>query len=154
MSQNLISITITQEQQEAALAAIAQLEAALPGLISLGTAERKTLHHMGHKSEVFARGTIRVLSQNPSIVPPSMDIAGAHQDLAAFDRLRPIQEILSRVNAMVASTSAALGHDLMDFAFDGYSQLKVSGAAQGLEDLRRELGTRFSRRRREVDAGQ
>lgn len=36
----------------------------------------------------------------------------------------------------------------MDVAYDGYQQLKLSGAAHGLEDLRRELGSQFARRRR------
>ena len=40
-----------------------------------------------------------------------------------------------------------LGHDVMDVAYDGYQQLKLSGAAHGLEDLRRDLGSQFSRRR-------
>lgn len=33
----------------------------------------------------------------------------------------------------------------MSFALEGYGLLRVSGKNQGLEDLRRELGTRFAR---------
>ncbi len=148
MSQNMISMVITDEQLAAALAGAAQIEAALPGLVSLEPAVRRGLLHMGQKTEVFGRGTIRALVQNPQIVPPSLDLAGAQSDLAALDQLRPIDETLQRLHSRVEDTLAALGHDVMDVALDGYGQLKLSGAAHGLEDLRRDLGARFSRTRR------
>lgn len=152
VSQNLISLTINEDQQATALAALAQLEAVLPGLISLEPAQRRTLLKMGPKTETFARGTLRVLAQNPQIVPPSLDLAAAQGDLVAYDRLRPIHEALSRINAKVASSALALGHDIMDVAFDGYAQLKISGHAHGLEGLRRELGSRFNKRRKNAPA--
>lgn len=148
MSQNMISMVITDEQLAAALAGAAQIEAALPGLVSLEPGVRKGLLHMGQKTEVFGRGTIRAMVQNPQIVPPSLDLTGAQADLAALDRLRPIAEALQRLHSRVEDTLAALGHDVMDVALDGYGQLKLSGAAHGLEDLRRDLGARFSRTRR------
>ena len=152
MSQNVISIQITDEPMAAAVNAAAQIEAALPGLISLEPSDRRSLLHMGQKTEVFGRGTIRALVQNPNIVPPSLDLAGAQADLAALDKLRPIAEALQRLHSRVEDTMAALGHDVMDVALDGYGQLKLSGAAHGLDDLRRELGSRFSRTRRKEPA--
>lgn len=76
-TQNLVSLVVTPEQQAAALAALSQLEAALPGLISLPPGEARGLMFMGPKTETFGRETIRVLGQNPQIVPPSLDLAGA-----------------------------------------------------------------------------
>lgn len=148
VSQNLISLVVTEDQLASALAGLLQAEAALPGLISLEPGERKSLLHMGQKTEVFGRGTIRVLAQNPGIVPPSLDLAGAQADLATLDRLRPVLEAVQRLHARVEDTIAALGHDVMDVALDGYGQLKLSGDAHGLEDLRKDLGARFSRARR------
>ena len=152
MSQNLISMVISDDQMAAALKAVTQVEAALPGLISLEPGERKGLVHMGQKTEVFGRGTIRALVQNPHIVPPSLDLAGAQADLAAYDKLRPIAEALQRLQSRVDDTLAALGSDVMDVAYEGYGQLKLSGAAHGLDDLRRDLGSRFSRTRRKEAA--
>ena len=77
MSQNLVSLTVSEEQQSAALAGLAQIEAALPGLLSLDVDERRRLTYMGDKSEVFTRQTLRVLGQNPQIVPPSLGLAEA-----------------------------------------------------------------------------
>ena len=45
-------------------------------------------------------------------------------------------------------TVAALGSDVMDVALEGYALVKVSGRAQGLDELRRELGGRFAKTRR------
>ena len=149
MSQNRISLSVTEEQKAAALAAVAQLEASLPGLVSLMPGEARTLLHMGQKTEVFGRGVVDALVQHPQIVPPSLDLAGAQQDIAALDRLRPVLVAVQRLHTLLEDSVALLGHDVMDVALDGYQQLKISGAAHGLEDLRRDLGSRFSRGRRQ-----
>ncbi len=145
MSQNLISLTVSEEQQSAALAGLAQIEAALPGLLSLDADERRRLTYMGDKSEVFTRQTLRVLEQNPQIVPPSLGLAEAQADLLALDRLRPVLERVQRLVAQLEDTSNALGSDAMATALEGYGQIKLSGPAHGLEELRREIGGRWAR---------
>ena len=145
MSQNMISLTVTEDQQAAALAGLAQIEAALPGLLSLEADERRRMNYMGDKSEVFTRQTLRVLEQNPQIVPPSLGLAEAQADLLALDRLRPVLERLQRLLVQVQDTSNALGSDAMATALEGYGQIKLSGAAQGLGELRKEIGGRWAR---------
>ncbi|MBT9161434.1 MAG: hypothetical protein DDT26_02740 [Dehalococcoidia bacterium] len=71
-------------------------------------------------------------------------------------QLRPLLERLQRLTARVDDTVAALGSDVMDLALEGYADValegyalvKVSGRAQGLDELRRELGSRFAKTRR------
>jgi len=145
MSLNLISLDITPEQQAAALAGLAQVEAALPGLLSLEPDERRKLLWMGDKSEVFCRTTIRVLGDNPDIVPPMLDVAGAQADFVTLDRLRPVLERLGRLYSQLDDTTAALGNDIMDVSLDGYGQIKLVGDAYGLKELRKEIGGRFAR---------
>ena len=107
MSQNLIALTVTDAQADAVRKALDQIEAALPGLISLEPADRKGLMIMGPRSEPFARQTLRVLEQNPKIVPPSMDVAAARADLAAHDKLQPLLERLQRLTSRVDDTVTA-----------------------------------------------
>ena len=152
MAQNLVTLDLTDAQLAAALAALQQLEAALPGLIAFEIGERRGLPLMGPRSEPFARQTLRVLEQNPGIVPPSLDLAAARADLEAHDRLRPLLERLQRLTARVDDTVAALGSDVMDVALEGYALVKVSGRAQGLDELRRELSGRFAKTRRKEAA--
>ncbi|GAB3353464.1 hypothetical protein [Lysobacter tyrosinilyticus] len=152
MSQNLVSLTLTSDQIAAAMAALEQVEASLPGLISLQPEDRKGLVFMGPRSETFCRQTVRVLDQNRQIVPPSLDLAGAQADLAAIDQLRPVLERLQRLPSRVDDTVAALGSDVMVTSLEGYGQLKLSGAAHGLDDLRKEVSARWARQRRNKTA--
>lgn len=145
MTQNLTSIVLTDAQVQAADAALSELENQLVDLISLDSALRRRMKRMGDKSEQFARLAIGGLVQNPQVVPPSLDIAGAQNDLASLDRLRPLVRRLKRLTERAADTEAALGSDLMAMALQGYQLLKVAGKGQGLESLRKELGERFAK---------
>jgi hypothetical protein len=150
VSQNLTTLNVTDAQLQTGRTALDQIVAALPGLISMESGDRRGLMLMGPKSETFARQTLRVLEQNPKIVPPSFDLAAAKGDLAAFERLQPLLERVERLQRRLDDTVGALGSDVMDAALEGYAQIKLSGGAQGLEDLRRDLGGRFKRSARKT----
>lgn len=146
MSQNLISLTLTDEQMTAVNAALDTLEQNLAGLIALQPPQRRALTKMGDKSEVFCRQTLKLLQQNPQVVPPALDVAEAQADLDAYERLGSISLRLTRLGERADDTVTALGSDLMSFALDGYGLLRVAGKNQGLEEIRRTLGARFARR--------
>ena len=148
MSQNLVSLQLSNEQLAQAEQGLAALEQAFAGLVSLTVAERRRLTKMGEKSEVFCRQALRVLSQNPQIVPESLGLAEAQADLLALDQIGPLLDRLQRLAERGRDTEMALGADVMDAALEGYGLLKVSGRQQGLDGLRRELSTRWARGRR------
>src|SRR5262249_28737181 len=114
-------------------------------LIALPPATKRRLRRMGPKSEAFCRQTLTVLQQNPQIVPPnvSMPLAEATADLTALEQLRPRLIRLARLSERAADTETALGSDVMVVALQGYSLLKLTGRAEGLEPLRQELSGRF-----------
>jgi hypothetical protein len=145
VSQNLISLVLTDEQLSAIDSALATLEQNLTGLIALTSDQRRSLAKMGDKSEVFCRQTLKLLVQNPQVVPPSLNVAEAQADLAAFEQIGTFLMRLMRLSERAQDTSTALGSDLMQFALEGYGLLRVTGKNQGLEELRRELSSRFSR---------
>ncbi|MCI4566698.1 hypothetical protein [Lysobacter sp. CFH 32150] len=151
MTQNIISLELSDGQITIALEALTELEGALAGLISLEAEDRRRLTKMGQKSEVFCRQALSVLAQNPQIVPPSLPLAEAQSDLRALDRLRPVLDRLQRLAERGADTEIALGSDVMDVALEGYGLLKVSGKNQGLDGLRKELSSRFSRTTRKAE---
>ena len=152
MSQNIISLVLTDAQIKAAMDALTALEGALTGLISLDVEQRRRLTKMGQKSEAFCRQAISVLAQNPQIVPPSLHVADAQADLLALDRLRPVLDRLQKLAERGSDTEIALGSDVMDVALEGYGLLKVSGKNQGLDSLRKELSSRWSKSRRTPEA--
>ena len=147
MSQNLVSLVLSNEQLAQAEQAVTTLEQALAGLVSLSIGERRRLPKMGQKSEVFCRQTLRVLAQNPQVVPPGLGLAEAQADLLALDQLAPLLDRLQRLAERGRDTEMALGADVMDVALEGYALLGVSGKQQGLDGLRKQLSSRWARSR-------
>ena len=147
MSQNMISLTLTDAQLQAADAALTSLEAAFTGLIALQGDERLGLNRMGTKSEQFCRQTLNILGQNPQVVPASVKVADAQADLIALDRLRPRLQRLQKLVERAQDSEVALGSDVMSLSLEGYALLKLAGKNQGLEALRKDLASRFSKTR-------
>ena len=145
MSQNLVSLNFTEAQLEAVDQALTEIESQLGGLVALTVKQRRGVPKMGDKSEAFCRQTLSLLEQNPQLVPPNVLAADAIGDLAAIDKLRPRMTRLSRLSERASDTDIALGSDVMTTALQVYGLLKLTGAGEGLEAMRRDLGTRFER---------
>jgi len=94
---------------------------------------------------------LRVLGQNPQIVPPNVPLADGVADLTALDALRPIMVRLSRLSDRASDTEMALGSDVMALALRGYGLLKLTGRSEGLEPLRQQLSTRFAKTPRQTE---
>jgi hypothetical protein len=143
--QNLVSLSLSNEDLAAADEAIATLRRVFAPLISLSNDEVRGLAKMGEKSEVFCRQTLAVLDANPQIVPPNLGLSEARADLAALDALRPRLTQLRQLTERASDTEVALGADIMATALEGYALLKVSGKDEGLKAVRKELGARWAR---------
>jgi hypothetical protein len=150
MSQNLISLQLTEQDLTTLNALVGDIESRLTGLVSLDNATRRQLTKMGDKSEAFVRQTLLVLAQNPEIVPPALGLVEAQADLRALDQLRPLLARLQRLTERVSDSEMALGSDLMSVALEGYGLLKVSGRNKGLEGLSDALSARFARSTKKV----
>ena len=144
MTQNLITLNLTDAQLTAVDAALTELETQLAGLIALSATQKKSLRRMGPKSEAFCRDTLHVLDQNPLIVPPGVALAEANAGFQTLDGLHPRLIRLSRLSARGADTETALRSDIMSVALQGYNLLKTVGRSQGLDPMRRELSGRFA----------
>src|SRR5690348_10393331 len=120
MPQNLVSLTLTDNQLESVDQSLGNLEVQLSGLVALNSEQRRSLARMGEKSESFCRRTLSLLDQNPQVVPPSVALAEALGDLAALDRLRPRLQRLKRLFERAVDTEIALGSDVMSTALQGY----------------------------------
>ncbi|MBK8066245.1 MAG: hypothetical protein IPK27_01060 [Rhodanobacteraceae bacterium] len=145
---NLATLNLTDGQLVAIDSAIAELERQLSGLIALSPEEKRRATKLGDKSENFCRQTLRMLGENPQLIPPKLDLASAVADLAARDALRPRLMRLRRLLERGDDTDFALGSDAMSTAMHGYTLLKAIGGRDGLESVKRELGARFMKSRR------
>lgn len=143
MTQNLVTLNLSDDQLAVVDQALFALESQLTTLIALNVDQRRSLRRMGVKSEAFCRKTLSVLEQNPQVVPSSLSLTDAQSDLSSLDKLRPRVQRLQRLSERAVDTEIALGSDVMMTALQGYALLKVSGKNQGLEGLRRSLGAQF-----------
>ena len=147
MPQNTIPFTLSSEQITAVDAALETLETQLADLIVLQAANKRRMMQLGQKSEAFCRQSLRVLTENPQVVPPTLNVAEAVRDLNTRDQLKARAIRLSQLLSRMDDTAFALGGDAMRVATRGYSLLKVVGRSEGLDGFRRELGGRFARSR-------
>ena len=146
MSQNLISLTLSEAELADVDAAISMLEDRLAQyLIGLSVDERRSLSKMGDKSEAFYRQTLNVLAQNPQVVPASLDLTEAQRDLLALDQMRSRTTHLRQLLGRAEDTETTLGSDVMNASLQGYALLKMLGKSSGLEAPRRDMASRFSR---------
>lgn len=148
MKQNLVTLNLSETQLAAVDAALTELEAQLAGLVALAPGSKRRMQPMGERSEAFCRQALRVLSENPQVVPPNVDVADALRDLSMRDALRPRSIRLARLMSRMEDTDYALGTDAMTVATQGYGLLKLVGKAEGLDAVRKDLGSRFAKRRR------
>jgi hypothetical protein len=148
MKQNLVSISVTQEQQAAVLALIAQIFEILADLLSIDADVRRGLTKKGVMSDHFVRLIVLALEQNPDIVPPNLNVAEAKAGLAAYDMLLPILTAVQQLLTRIQDTRTALGSDLMVAANKGYSLLQDNGNRDGFEEILKEASYRYAKNRR------
>lgn len=147
MSQNIISLSLSPADLADIDTALTQLEQKFESLISLEPDVRQKLAKMGDKSEAFCRQVVTLLAQNPAVVPPSLDVPEAQNDLAHLDMLRPRIMRLSKLLRKAEDSETALGSDVMSAATLGYGLLQIAGKGQGLEELLKEVSVRWHKKR-------
>ncbi|NJA06821.1 hypothetical protein HC024_13980 [Methylococcaceae bacterium WWC4] len=153
MTQNLISISFTDNALAEIDAALSVLENHFSGFLSLSPDERRNLAKMGDKTEAFCRQTLIVSSQNRQSLPPSLDMGEAVADLTALDQLRPRLHRLRELMTRGDDTDMALGSDIYSFCLDAYASLKIAGKGAALETLREAMSVRFNRGAKAKAAG-
>ena len=152
MSQNLSPLVVSPEQVASARSLVAQGQAALGPLVSLTDEQRRSMVHMGPKSQPFMFQMLRLMEQNPHLLPPSIDLAGGLTDRAALELLLPLQEEVTRFKTMLDDTIDAIGSDLLMLGLEGYAQFRLSGDTHGLGDLKKELSARWAKSSRKPAA--
>lgn len=107
---------------------------------------RRQLTKLGGKSEAFCRRAVDVLGENPGILPRDFDYPALRRDLQMLGALRPRIIRMRKLQQRLDDSMMALGSDVMSGALEGYSFLNVAGKGKGLDELRKTLAVRFSKR--------
>ena len=141
---NLVSMVITEQDEVDSKHDVERIKVRLRGLVTLDPELQRKYQRMGSKRQGHARDVIRLLQENPEMVPPGLDIAGAKADLEALDRLERIDDAIQALAKQTRDTRIALGIDIMGVASVGYTMSKAFGDQLGLGDLLKKFGLRFS----------
>ena len=153
MSQNVMSRHLAADQWALIDDAIKNLIDALePALVALTADQRQRIVKMGDGSEAFCRKALDVISENVELMPRNFDVEEMRRDLTSHDALHTRIVRLTRLIEKAHDTDMALGSDVMVAALEGYSFLKTSGKAEGVDALRKLLGKRFESSGRKPDA--
>ena len=156
MSQNLITLNIPDADWTDIDAALLVLETKLaPKLIDLTIEQRSELTKMGDKSEAFCRQSLINGRQNVASLPAQTvtDLTAEEGDLAGVDKLRPRLARLTALKEKAADTEMALGSDIMVFCLFLYGLLVAIGQGAGLDELRGQMKTRFTRKKKTTGGG-
>jgi len=139
-------MSLTSENLGAIDNSLSAIEQQLSSLIGLTPDLRRQLTKTGDKSEAFCRQAVDVLGENPGILPRDFDFPGLRRDLQILDVLRPRIIRVRKLQQLLDDSEMALGSDVMSGALEGYSFLKVAGKGKGLDELKKMLAVRFSKR--------
>lgn len=141
--QNLVSFVLTETELAEIDAAIATLRRYGARFPALAAEQRRQLPKLGDASESFTVQTLAVLAANPQIVPPSLDVAEAQNDLLLRNQLRPRAQQVHQVLEAFEDAITSAGSDAYMAALEGYALLRVSGKGEALKAARRALSVRF-----------
>jgi hypothetical protein len=143
MPKNLVSATLSPQDRDEILAAIATIKTKLPFLLTLTPEESKSLPRLGDKSRALTAKALEIALQQSDFLPRALDIEEFQQDLALFEALYPITVALTQLAELVNDTTAVAGSEAYGAARIVYNYAKNSGLSEGLEPLIDDLGKRF-----------
>lgn len=144
MSQNIVSISLSNDDLAAIREMLAGLEDKLRAMVELTAAQRLELVKMGPTSEAFVRQSLATLEQDPDILPRSFDLEEMQRDLVALDQLRPIFSRLRQLAGRADDTERALGNDLYESALAAYRFAKATDGSAVADALQEHGSERFA----------
>lgn len=124
---------------------LTEIEALLPFLVSLSSAERKKLPKITSASAFFVSDALTAAGSNPSFLPPYVSVAELEKDLTLFEQLEKISLPLARLSDAVADTTTAAGSEAYVAALSFYNSVKraAKDGAPGAQDIYERLRKRF-----------
>ncbi len=146
MTANRISTSLTPEDRQAVLAAIAKIKEKLPFLLGLSPEESKSLPRLGDKSRGFVVKALEVATQNPDFLPRSFDIEEMRKDMELFEALYPIVLAVSQLQELLDDTVAVVGSEAYMAALEVYNYAKATKGNAGLEAAVDDMARRFARK--------
>lgn len=148
--ENKISVSLSQEEQDAILQKIEGMNKDMPFLVNLTKEERNGGFKMGDKNLGFLEKTRDYLSQYPEFLPSYYSIEEVQKDAALAGQMALISRSLRVLADKIEDTGSLAGMEALSGALAYYNTVKQARKdnADGANTIYEDLKTRFPGRPR------
>ncbi|HUM53512.1 MAG TPA: hypothetical protein PK431_16960, partial [Chitinophagales bacterium] len=146
ITDNKLSIVLTQTQIDAVKAAIATIQTNLPMLLGLTLDERKTIPKVDVNNKIFVEDAITAMDNNPSFLPAYFNVAELKKDLTLYQQLDPLLVEINKLAEKIDDTQMLAGSEAYVTALAAYRNFEAAAKAgiQGADTVYELLKARFS----------
>jgi len=148
MNTNLVSATLSAEDQQMIMDSINTIFDKLPFLMGLSPTERKRLCSMGDKSRAFVNKAAEFAAQNGELMPGCLDVEELRRDIALLDSLYPVMLAIEKLQGLIEDTYRQVGSEAYAAARSVYKSARANGMDVGVDASIEDMGRRFTRRNR------
>ena len=145
MTENHITLSITQAQVDTILAGLKTLDDSLPGLIELSPEQRKTMSHYSDKDLGFILKTLSLAEQHPEIFPSSFNLDAMRRDVDTQQKLETLLHALTLLIGKFQDSHFAAASQSFVQGRTVYQFVKThNNLTGGLEDALADLAKHFA----------
>lgn len=146
ITNNKLSVVLTQAQVDAVKAAINTINTNLPMLLGLTLEERKTLPKVDVNNKIFVEDAINAMETNPSFLPAYFSVAELKKDLTLYQQLDPLLLEINKLAEKIDDTQMLAGSEAYVTALATYRNFEAAAKAgiQGADTIYELLKARFA----------
>lgn len=145
MTDNKLSITLTQAQIDAVKGAINTIQQNLPMLIGLTTEERVALPKINVNNKIFVEDCINAMENNATLLPSYFNTAELKKDLTLYQQLDPLLMEINKLVEKLDDTQVLAGSEAYITSLAAYRHFEAAANAgiPGTNSIYDKLKERF-----------
>src|SRR5438067_3764429 len=141
---NLVSATLSTEDQQAILSAVNGIVQKLPFLIDLTTNDRIGMAKLGDKTEAFVRKAVEIAVQHQTLFSTGF-LEEMKKDADLLDVISPIRLAIDTLQKKIDDTAMQVGAEAFAAARTVYAVTKAPYANAEMRAASDDLGKRYGR---------
>jgi len=145
MNTHIISGSLSPEDKQKVMEAIATIHALMPYLKSLSKQQRKRLPKLGSRGRGFIVRMADLTKQHADLLPRSFDPEAFLRDAEFFKDMEEITIALTDLTEQSRDSTCAIGSDLYKDSLTVYSTAKISGKEAGIKESLSNAGVLFEK---------
>ncbi len=145
-TKNLISATLSEASCNKVKDKIKEIEAELPFLIALSTADKRRIRPSGSRTAAFVNMALRGAKTFPQYLLKTFDVEEFEHDVLLMHRLKDLRISVASLLEKLDDTIYASSADALSEANEAYAYLKRAAKYEGaLKSTVEEIGQRYAR---------